>query len=459
MVIAETWKPHGYQKKAVAWLISRGAAGLFLDPGLGKTSIVLAALKLLQREKLARSALVIAPLRVVFSVWPAEVKKWKDFEHLRVEILHGSDRNAALARPADLYVINPEGLDWYASKIASGAKLPDVLVVDESTKFKHTRTLRFKTVRPLLSKFRRRYILTGTPTPNGMMDLFGQLYLVDQGAALGRFITQYRNEFFIQAGYGGYKWVPQKGAVEKIYKRIAPVVLRLDEKDYLELPPKIVTDVVVDLPAKARELYEKLETELVLRLQEGRVTVANAAVLTAKTRQVASGAIYLDGVGSDRGKVTEIHDAKIDALLDLLEELSGQPTLVVYEFIHERERLLAKLPKGTPYIGGGVSAKRGREIEESFTRGEIPVLLAHPASAGHGLNLQAGRAVIFFSPTWDLELYDQTIRRVWRQGQKHPVFVYRIIARNTVDRVVVAALARKTNTQTELLDLLRETYL
>lgn len=459
--MSERWKPHGYQKKAVAWLLKRGAAGLFLDPGLGKTSIVLAALKILKREKMIRSALVVAPLRVVHSVWPAEMKKWEDFHGLTVTILHGPEKDKNIRRTADVYLINPEGLTWFAARVASKAiELPDVLVIDESTKFKHTQTLRFKILKPLLRKFRRRYILTGTPTPNGLIDLFGQMYIVDQGAALGPYVTKYRNEYFSPTGYGGFKWVPQKDATERIYQKISPLILRLDEKDYLELPPKVVTDVMIDLPKKARELYDKLERELVLRLKEGSVTIANAAVLTSKTRQIASGAIYLsDQYGVRKPGYHEVHEEKLDALVDLIDELSGQPALVAYEFVHERDRILARLPKGTPYIGGGVSGKRGREIEEAFGRGEVPVLLCHPASAGHGLNLQAGRAVIFYSPTWDLELYDQTIRRVHRQGQKKKVFVYRIVARNTIDRIVLRGVEEKAKGQAALLNMLREEYL
>lgn len=464
------WKPHGYQKKAVRWGVSRAAAGLFLDPGLGKTSIMLAVLKILQREKLVRHALVIAPLRVAYSVWPEEARKWRDFAHLRVAVLHGPRREEAARRPADVYVLNPEGLSWYTARLRAGAfELPDALIVDESTRFKNARALCFRLLKPLLPRFRRRYALTGTPAPNGLIDLFGQLYVIDQGAALGRFISQYRNEYFVAAGFGGYRWVPQtaaepggKGATERIYERISPVVLRLDADDYLRLPPKIVTDVRVDLPPKARKVYEKLEKELVLQLAEGRVTATNAAVLTSKTRQVASGSIYLDEKEGDERKrragVSEIHAAKLDALVDLVEELSGQPTLIAYDFIHERERLLRVLPKGTPYLGGGVSGKRGLEIERAFGRGEVPLLLAHPRSAGHGLNLQAGKAIVFFSLTWDLELYDQSIRRIWRQGQTGRVFVYRLVARDTIDEVIVAAIARKTKTQKELLDLLRQRY-
>jgi SNF2 family DNA or RNA helicase len=450
------YTPHKYQLAAVKFVVGLGCAGLFLDPGLGKTSIMLAAFKILKKMGLVRSMLVIAPLRPMQSTWPAEVRKWDDFNDLKLVILHGPWKDRALRAKADIYVINPEGLGWL-ERFAPRDPWPfDMLVVDESTRFKHADTQRFKTIKKLLNLFRRRYILTGSPAPNGLLDLFGQIYILDGGNALGRFITHYRMNFFDPTGFGGYTWLPRRGAEEAIYKKLKPLVLRMSAQDYLELPELIDDDrtrVEVTLPAAAMRQYKQMEDLLITTLEEEVVTAANASVAWGKCRQIANGGIYHEG-GEEW---THLHEEKLNAVEEIVEELQGKPCLIAYEYKHDLDRLRKRFGEDTPYIGGGVSAARFREIEQAWNRGELPILLAQPQSVAHGLNLQETHgAVIYMGLTPNLEDDEQLIRRVWRQGQKERVFVYRIVAKGTVDEVIIQMLKRKDRTQKSLLNALKD---
>ena len=732
------WTPHDYQRRAVAFMLNHGSAGLLLDPGLGKSSITLAAYKLLRTQGLVEKMLVVAPLRPCYSVWPAEVEKWDEFKDLKVVVLHGPEKAARLASDADIYVINPEGLRWLSEQkldwwwdvltvdecfpagtrvrvegrekdvaiegvvpgmrvhtsagprkvlevgarhaqhlvrltLADGRTLPctpehpiftdlgwmpakyaagrilyaadvsdlsqgiqrfceaysptgnaedlfavlrseadvaehaadtapgggrenrpgrerspsveqgpalvtgpskgdvlgcesgrpnicaerrewdrafrggggagsgapfdirvelrhsigaealrlsyllqsrfwgpseqdrnrsgrnqppanvaasagreegsrfaptrvvsvqniergglvynlriegcphffaDGILVHNCTRFKHTNTQRFKILKPMLPKFKRRYILTGSPAPNGLLDLFGQVYILDLGGALGRYITWYRSAYFIPDSYG-FKWTPQKDAEKRIYEKLRPLALRMSAADYLELPELINNYVYVDLPDEARKIYSDMESYLIAAVKDETVTAANAAAVTGKCRQIANGGVY-----HGDGKTTQIHEAKLDAVEEIIDELSGKPALVAYEYGHDLDRLRGRFGAETPYIGGGVSAARFREIEVAWNRGEIPVLLAQPQSAAWGLNLQGtGAAVIWHSLTWNLEVLDQFIRRIWRQGQKERVVVHHIVAKNTVDEVIIKVLAQKDRTQSSLLNALKE---
>lgn len=467
---APVWPPHDYQKKGVRFLIRNGAAALLLDPGMGKTSVVLKALSVLFKSKVARKALVIAPLRVCQLVWPAEPKEWKDFEHLRVVVLHGPKKQQLLESVADIYVINPEGLEWL---IMGGHHIFDprrwrdfgfdTLVIDELTKFKHAKGRRFKLLRLVLKTFSRRWGLTGTPAPNGLLDLFGQMFVLDLGNALGPYITHYRSKFFQAVDPNGWKWVLQPGAAERIYERIKPLAMRADAEDHLELPEIVPVKIYVELPPKVVKLYEELEDDLLSKIDTKVITVANAAAASTKLRQIANGAVYIDDdvmakvAGKKRG-VMELHDAKLKALEELVDELNGQPILVAYEFNHDLDRLLRHFGKDTPYIGAGVSEKKARQIETDWNNGDIPLLLGHPASMGHGLNFQKSNAqhVAWFGMVWDLELYDQFIKRVRRQGNKAKrVFVYHIMARKTLDETIYLVQRAKMRTQSALLDALK----
>ncbi len=436
------WQPHDYQLRAAQHLLDNRFAGLFLDPGLGKTSVVLAAL-----TKLNARALIIAPLRVCYSVWPREAQKWRDFNDLSIAILHGPHKEAAFARQARIDVINPEGLKWLLGK---DLRRYDVLVIDESTKFKHTTTQRFKMLKQVLPTFKRRWILTGTPAPNGLMDLFGQVYLLDQGLRLGRYITHYRRAFFHEIKRPTHtEWVPMRGAGEAIFGRISDVALRMRAEDYLTLPECLFNDVVVDIPRRA---YDEMRKQYITELANGEITAANAAAKVVKLRQIANGAVY-DGARHAQA----VHDAKLEALRDLIEEQSGQPLLVAVAFQHDVDRIRKFMGRAYPYLGGGVAAGASDKIVDEWNRGDIPVLLAHPASVGHGINLQAGgRAVVWFGLDWNLELYDQFNRRVYRQGQTHGVVVHHLVAADTVDEQILQALRRKDELQTRMLDFLCE---
>ena len=454
------WTPKKYMLEAVRFMVERPHAGLFLAPGLGKTSIAYAAFKILRRDGFARRALVLSPLRPAYLVWPAEARKWDDFAGLTVGVAHGAKKSKLLDALPDVTVMNYEGLRWLAGEAARrgwGAREPwpwDVLIIDESSRLKHPGTERFRTLKPLLPRFKRRYILTGSPAANTLMDLFGQCYTMDLGKTFGPYVTHFRAEFFMRVDE--FTWVLQPGAEERIYERLAPRVLRMSE-DLLDLPPITYNTVTVDLPPKARRAYDQMETALRLDFEAGRVTAANSGVASMKCRQLAGGGVYRDSEDGSKGPAQAVHPAKTDAVLELLEELEGQPTIVAYEFQHELERLKAALGKDTPHIGGGVSPRRSVEVADAWNRGEVPVLLGQPQSMAHGLNLQAaGRAVVFHTVPWNYEDYDQLIRRVWRQGQRERVVVHHVVARDTVDEAVMAALARKRRGQNALFDALRD---
>lgn len=475
------WKPHNYQREAVKFLRERPRGALFLDPGLGKTSITLAAIKALKNEGQINKVLLIAPLRVCHLVWPLEVQKWADFHMLKVSVLHGSKKDQALAADADIYVINFEGIDWLVKPkktllpsnkyridvdVEAFRKLGfDTLVVDELSKFKHTNTNRFKVMKHILPTFTRRWGLTGSPASNGLMDLFGQCYILDQGRSLGQYLSHYRSEYFYQPPHSGnYTWELQPGAEKRIHDRIAPLVLRMGE-ELIDMPMLVERDIKVELPPAVMKQYKRLEDDLLMRVDQGLVTAANAATAAGKCRQVASGAIYLeDGIedliktASTKREWAELHSAKLDALQDLVEELQGQPLLVAYEFKHDLERLLKRFGSKTPHIGGGTTTKEAAAIERGWNEGSIPLLFGHPASMGHGLNFQQrGCHVAHFTTTWDYELYDQFNRRVRRQGNKaNRVYVYRIVAKGTVDEIVTLKLRNKGNTQNELFQALKE---
>lgn len=458
--MSQSYNPHAYQKKAIRFLLERPISGLLQDPGLGKTSETYAAFDILQRKGLVKKMLVIAPLRVATSTWPREAQKWLQFKRLNVHVLHGPHKQMLLDQPHDVTVINPEGLGWLFEAVRGRPWPWQMMVVDESTRFKNTRSLRSRTLRPHLGKFRRRHVLTGSPTPNGLLDVYGQVYLLDRGGSLGPTISYFRNEHFDRTGYGGFSWILREGHEEAIYDALKPLVLRMSAEDYLELPPLITNTIEVDLPDVARRKYDELEKQLITAVGDGLVTAANIGVASIKCRQIANGGIYLDAKVLDDGRLearrwAHIHEAKTEAVQDLVEELGGWPALVAYEFKHDLERLQRAFPDA-PYLGGGVPAKRQREIEDAWNAGAIPVLLAQPQSVAHGLNLQGTKAAaVWHSNTFNLEDKTQFDRRIWRQGQKERVYVHSIVARDTVDELIMVALRKKTKVQQALFDALK----
>lgn len=481
--LSTPWTPHAYQKKAVKFLLEHAAAALFLDPGLGKTSITLGAIKLLKKKKVLSKVLLIAPLRVCYNVWPVESQLWTDFHGLRVCVLHGPNKDELLKTEADIYVINPEGLDWLlqvkkvrvvspkTGKVITKVEVDirrwkklgfDTLVIDELSKFKHTTSLRYKAMKLVLHTFRRRWGLTGSPASNGLLDLFGQCYMLDQGRTLGQYITHYRMKYF-NPSRDGFNWIIREGADQEIYKRLSPLALRMDADDYLDMPEVIENNIRVDLPDDVREIYDRLEEDLIAKINAKVVVASTAAAASMKCRQVANGGIYLDQevkalvkLPKSKREWLNLHTAKVDALEDLVEELQGSPLLVAYDFGHDLDRLQARFPKAA--FACDYNMKQFSELEASWNRGEVPLLFGHPQSVGHGLNLQqSGHHVCWHSMTWDYELYDQFIRRVRRQGNRaKKIFVHHIIARGTIDEVILGALKAKRKGQNALFTALQE---
>lgn len=386
-------------------------------------------------------------------VWPDEIKKWAEFADITYTIVHGGNKEAALQKDVDVYIINPEGIPWlYDGRRKPGSRPEfDVLIVDESTKFKNSSTQRFKALKQHLPSFSRRWILTGTPVPNGLMDLFGQVYILDLGHSLGRFITHYREEFFVPSGYGGYEWKPQTNAFPRIVDAIAPLILQLSAEEYLQMPELVSRNLTVSLPPASRKMYDTLEADFLVQMASGEEVIAlNAAAAGTKLRQIANGALYTNG-----HSWTLLHEEKLDELEDLLEELNGHSVLIFYEYKHDAERITGRLG-GIPNLSG-VAGQQFDRLVDGFNGGSISRLLAHPASAGHGLNLQGScHHVIWFGIPWNLEYYDQAIARVYRQGQNaEKVFVYHIVAENTKDEDVARTLNMKDRTQQTVLSALK----
>lgn len=447
----QPWNPHPYQARAVEFLLRQSAAALFLDPGLGKTSIVLEAFRLLKEAGQTKRMLVVAPLRVIQTVWRQEGQKWSQFRDLTFALLHGSKKAEALQTEHDIALVNPEGVEWLVAHTGGmvGAKY-DVVTLDELTKFKNSRAKRHKALRPALRGVRRRWGLTGTPAPNGYLDLFGQFLILDDGAALGRYITHYRTQYFTQH-YNGFDWMLQAGGQERIEARLKPYVLRMAAADYLSLPPLVEDIRYVELPGEALKTYKHMKAEMIAELPGGVVTAQNAGGVINKLRQMANGAVYRgDGVARESVK---LHDAKLDALEELLEELAGQPLLLAYEYQHDLERLQARFPFMRS-VADATTEKKMAALVQDWNRNEIMLLAAHPASAGHGLNMQEGGAqhIAWLCPTWDLELQDQFIKRVLRQGNTAPRVVNHIfIAKGTDDERVLRVVKEKGTTQDGLL--------
>lgn len=447
---AGPWTPHAYQLKAVRHALERGSAGLLLDPGLGKTSIMLAVQQVLRQTGQGGPMLVLAPLRPARLVWPAEWQKWADFHHLTLVVLHGKDKDRLLRQRADVYVLNYEGLEWFTQ--AGGLQSTGVttLVCDESTRLKNSQSKRFKLLRQHLNTFTRRYILTGTPRPKHIEDLWAQVFLLDGGLALGRYITHFRNTYtHVPNPHNPYERSLNPGAEEEIHDAIRPYMLRMAAEDYLEMPELTYNNIVVQLPEEARRVYTELYNNFIAILEEDRgpIVANNAAVAGNKCLQVTGGALY-----TQHPEWTPLHDAKLDALVDHVGGLTN-PTLILYAFDHERERILAALKDyDGAYIGKGVNAKQEQQRVDAFNRGDLTWLLAQFSSIGHGVNLQevAGHVTCYGVP-WDLEFYDQAIKRVYRQGNPNArVFVHHIVAEDTIDYRVLRVLASKERGQAAL---------
>jgi SNF2 family DNA or RNA helicase len=435
--------PHDYQQYATEYIKSHPVAAVLLDMGLGKTAISLTALlDLLFDSFEAHRILVIAPLRVARDTWPAEIEKWDHLNMLTYSVAVGSekDRKAALMRDADIYIINRENVQWLVEQ--SGIPFTfDTVIVDELSSFKNHQSKRFKALMKVRPRIKRIVGLTGTPSANGLMDLWAEFKVLDMGQRLGRFIGMYRNNYFRPDKRNGqiiysYKLLP--GADKAIYKQISDITISMKATDHLKMPELVMNTHTVELSDDEREHYDELKQTLVLQLPEKEITVANAAALTGKLLQMANGAIY-----DDDGDHIHIHDRKLDALEDLIEGANGKPVLVAYWFKHDLERIKSRFKVR--------EIKSSSDIRE-WNAGKIPVAVIHPASAGHGLNLQTGGStLIWFGLTWSLELYQQTNARLWRQGQQDTVVIHHIITDDTVDGRVLKTLQSKEKIQDNLI--------
>ena len=447
------YNPHEYQRYATEYIETHPVAAVLLDMGLGKTSITLTALNNLLFDSFkVRRILVIAPRRVARNTWGAEIEKWDHLNSLHYSVAVGTEteRLSALRKQADIYLINRENVQWLITE--SGIPFDfDMVVIDELSSFKNHQTKRFKALMKVRPKVKRIVGLTGTPSSNGLMDLWAEFRLLDMGERLGRFIGQYRTSYFRpdkQNGQVVFSYKPLPGAEKQIYSRISDITISMKSTDHLRMPELINSRYTVYLSEKEDSHYADLKKDLVLQLPDGEITAANAASLSGKLSQMANGAIY-----TDAGETVAIHERKLDALEDIIEAANGKPVLVAYWFRHDLERITERLHK----LKIPCSRLDTDGSIRKWNAGEIPVALIHPASAGHGLNLQGGgNMLVWFGLTWSLELYQQTVARLWRQGQEsETVVVQHIITKGTIDERIMKALSEKDTTQAALIDAVK----
>jgi len=437
---------HDYQLKAIDFIIEEERCALLLDMGMGKSVSTLTAIKDLKDSFAVNKVLVIAPLRVARSVWAQEAQKWRHLDDLKVSVCLGAQRNrqAALARDADIYVINRENVTWLVDLYK--AKWPfDAVIIDESSSFKSPSSKRFRSIKKILPYTNYMVLLTGTPSPNSLMDLWSQMYLVDFGERLGRTVTGYRQRFFDQ-DFMGYRYTARPGSAEKIHALISDKAISMNAEDYLELPDRIDIDLPVQMPTTALKSYKEMEKTLLSTLETGEeVEAVSAAALANKLLQFANGAAYYD----EHKNWAEVHKEKLDALEEIVEENPSENILVAYNYKFDLARLLKRFPQAK------VLDNEDSTIER-WNRGEIPMLLAHPASAGHGINLQKGGSLsVWFGLNWSLELYQQFNARLHRQGQTKPVRIIHLVSEGTIDERVLRVLKDKDATQSSLLNALK----
>ena len=443
------FKPHEYQRLAIEKIENEDSVGLLLDMGLGKTAITLAAIKnLIYEEFEVEHVLIIAPLQTALNTWTAERDKWEDFHDLSISLILGSasKRRKAISTEADVYVINRENIQWLCDYIDDN-NLDwkwDMLIVDELSSFKNPSAKRFKALKKKLPFFKKVVGLTGTPAPNGYMDLWSEIYILDRGDRLGKTIGRYRNLFFYPAWGSGhivYKWELRDGAKEVIDHKISDMCVSMKAVDYLDMPDRIETEFYVEMTDKERKLYDKFAIEHIIPDKE--IVGVNAAAVQNKLLQIANGFAY-----DDDGDTHRIHNHKLDALEELIESAGGENVLLYYSFVADKEAILEAFPQAR-------ELKSKRDVED-WNAGKIPLLVCHPASAGHGLNLQqGGHIILWFGLPWSLELYQQANARLHRQGQQKPVYIYHILTKDTHDEDVLRALKNKNMTQEELLKALK----
>lgn len=441
------YNAHDYQKYATKFILQHPIAAVFLEMGLGKSVITLTALfDLILDQFVIGKVLVIAPLRVARDTWPSEIQKWDHLKGLKYSVVVGTaaEREAALMQQADIYIINRENVDWLVNKSGIPFRF-DMIVIDELSSFKSYQAKRFKSLLKVRPFVKRIVGLTGTPSSNGLMDLWAEFRVLDLGQRLGRYITHYRNAYFTPDKRNAeiiFSYKPLPGAEEQIYKRIGDVTISMKSCDYLKLPECVINEVPVYMSEKEQEVYDRFRDDMVAKIKGKEIDAVNAAVLSGKLLQMANGAVYDDEKNS-----LLIHDRKLDALEDLIEGANGKPVLVAYWYQHDAERIKSRFDVR--------EIKTSKDITD-WNNGDIPVAIVHPASAGHGLNLQTGGStLIWFGLTWSLELYQQTNARLHRQGQTDTVIIHHIIAKGTIDENVMKALRQKEKTQNALIDAVK----
>ena len=441
------YKPHSYQEYAIRYIETHPISALLIDMGLGKTSITLTAIRNLLFDSFeVCKVLVIAPLRVAKNTWTDEIKKWEHLSTLTYSLIVGNEneRLSALNEKADIYIINRENVDWLVNK--SGYKFDfDMVVIDELSSFKNHQSKRFKSLMKVRPFVKRIVGLTGTPSSNGLMDLFAEFKILDMGKRLGYFIGQYRNTYFKPDKMNGpivYSYKPLPNAENAIYEKISDITVSMKANEYLKMPELLTSNYVVELSNSEKNQYDEMKKSLVLEITDGEITASNAASLSNKLCQLSNGAIY-----DDEQNIVEIHDRKLETLEDIIESMNGKPLLIAYWYRHDLERIKSRF---------SVREIKTSEDISDWNDGKIPVALIHPASAGHGLNLQnGGSTLVWFGLTWSLELYQQTNARLYRQGQKNAVVIQHIITKGTIDEQILKALQKKNKTQADLIDAVR----
>jgi SNF2 domain protein len=439
--------PHKYQQYAIEHIEKNKISALFLDMGLGKTSITLTAVNELLFDNFeVRKVLVIAPLRVARNTWCDEIKKWDHLSNIKYSIVVGTEKEriSALNEKADIYIINRENVDWLVNK--SGYKFDfDMIVIDELSSFKNHQSKRFKSLMKIRPKVKRIVGLTGTPSSNGLMDLFAEFKVLDLGERLGYFIGQYRNTYFKPDKTNGaivYSYKPLPNAEDSIYEKISDITVSMKASEYLKMPELVISNYKVEMSEDEKKQYDEMKKNLICEIKDGEITVSNAGSLSNKLSQFANGAVY-----DDEQNIVEIHSRKLDALEDIIESMNGKPLLVAYWYKHDLQRIKKRFDVR--------EIKTGKDIAD-WNNGKIPVALIHPASAGHGLNLQqGGSTIVWFGLTWSLELYQQTNGRLYRQGQKNTVVIHHIVTKGSIDEQILKALERKNKTQEDLIEAVK----
>lgn len=444
------YNTHSYQEYAIKFIESHPISALFLDMGLGKTSITLTAVNELLFDSFeVRKVLVIAPLRVARNTWCDEIKKWDHLNNIKYSVAVGTEKEriSALNEKADIYIINREHIDWLVNK--SGYKFDfDMVVIDELSSFKNHQSKRFKSLMKIRPKVKRIVGLTGTPSSNGLMDLFAEFKVLDLGERLGYFIGQYRNTYFKPDKTNGaivYSYKPLPNAEDSIYERISDITVSMKASEYLKMPELVISNYQVEMSEDEKKQYDEMKKNLICEIKDGEITVSNAGSLSSKLSQFANGAVY-----DDEQNIVEIHSRKLDALEDIIESMNGKPLLVAYWYKHDLQRIKKRFNVR--------EIKTGKDIAD-WNKGKIPVALIHPASAGHGLNLQqGGSTLVWFGLTWSLELYQQTIGRLYRQGQKNTVVIQHIVTKGSIDEQILKTLERKNKTQEDLIEAVKANF-